>query len=199
MLKQKEYINSLEKQLRAVKRESHESRFANSHCSSVDAGHASRKGQDRCASQQNRRSSLLIPKLDLSKVKGYEEPRQKHQQKQKMQTLQPNAEVNVKVNNFTGQGYTVSKQHKTIEHEQKIISHQKMQEHLSQSLTLSPPAPKKKQIQNAFKHDSADEISVSESYSQIQHRTASRTNNHHNNSTMIDSQNNAKRSADSCD
>ena len=29
--------------------------------------------QERCASQQNRRSSLLVPKLDLTKVKPYED------------------------------------------------------------------------------------------------------------------------------
>lgn len=35
--------------------------------------------QERCASQQNRRSSLLVPKLDLTKVRPYED----HTKKQK--------------------------------------------------------------------------------------------------------------------
>ena len=47
--------------------------------------------QERCASQQNRRSSLLVPKLDLTKVRPYEDHAKKKQDSKtkQLQTLQP--------------------------------------------------------------------------------------------------------------
>lgn len=97
--------------------------------------------QERCASQQNRRSSLLVPKLDLTKIKPYEDNAKKQKEKEilkkQLQTLQP--QTNTKINNHQQEVAVKLVDSKKIEH------YQQMESHLSQSLSLSPKiqAPKK--------------------------------------------------------
>ena len=123
--------------------------------------------QERCASQQNRRSSLLVPKLDLTKIKPYEDSRkQKDNKAKQMQTLQPNS--NSKIQSYISQVKKPIEAHvaaKTLEH------YQQMEQHLSQSLSLSPKIDVPKKQTTDFMRHSSDQASMyyqekSKSYSQ---------------------------------
>lgn len=70
---QKTKIREQEKQIEKYRKELEEMVALRTQEKEDEDERRNRVSKDRCASQQNRRSSLLVPKLDLTKVKPYEE------------------------------------------------------------------------------------------------------------------------------